>query len=105
MGTYLCLYMCMICLFIVIKNKIKKYIKRIGQKTGISKTGKNVMKMHVIVPLVQANQNLNSGKRRAKGLNSLPSAAVDGKPGESSLGSSSGDKNAIKLLSRKIPSP
>mmetsp|Transcript_18081 Transcript_18081/g.26759 ORF Transcript_18081/g.26759 Transcript_18081/m.26759 type:complete len:103 (-) Transcript_18081:216-524(-) len=97
--------MCMICRFIVIKNKMKKYMRRIGQKTGTSNTGKNVIKMLVKVPLAEANQNLNSGKRRANGRNSFPSEAVEGKPGESSFGSSRGDKNAIKLLSKKMPRP
>jgi len=103
-GTYLCLYMCIICRFIVMKNKTKKYINRIGQNTGISKTEKNVMTIEVNVPLVHANQNLNSGKRRAKGRYSLPSFSVVGRPGLS-LGSSNGDKNAIKLFRRKIPRP
>jgi hypothetical protein len=88
----------------VIKKSMKKYMSRIGQKTGTSNIGKNVMMMQVKVPLAQANQNLNSGKRLAKGRNSFPSEAVVGKEGESD-GSSRGDRNAIKLLSRKIPSP
>ena len=87
------------------KNSTKKYINRIGQNTGISKTEKNVMTMEVKVPLKHANQNLNSGNRRAKGLNSFPSEAVVGNPGESAWGSSRGDKKAIKLLRRKIPNP
>ena len=86
------------------KKRIKKYIKRIGQNTGISKKGKKVMNKHVPVPLVHAIQNLNSGSRRAKGLYSFPSPAVVGSPGES-LGSSKGDKKAIKLFKRKIPKP
>jgi len=104
-GMYLCLYMCMICRFIVIKNKTKKYISKMGQKTGISKTEKNVMNMEVIVPLVHAIQNLNSGRRRVNGRYSLPSFSVDGRPGPLSLGSSNGDKKAIKLFKRKIPRP
>ena len=87
------------------KKSTKKYINRIGQKTGTSKTEKKVMIMHVPVPLVQANQNLNSGSLRANGRNSLPSAADVGRPGPESMGSSSGDKKAIKLFNRKIPRP
>ncbi len=45
-----------------------KYNKRIGQNTGMSKTWKNVMKKDMMTALVQEYQNLNSGKRRAKGL-------------------------------------
>lgn len=41
-GTYLCLIICLILSLMETKNKIKKYIKRIGQKTGISKKSKNV---------------------------------------------------------------
>ena len=107
-GTYLCLYMCIICRFMVMKKSTKKYISRMGQKTGTSKTEKKVMAMLVAVPLVHANQNLNSGSRRANGRNSLPSEAVEGSPGPSSCcseGSSNGDKKAIKLFSRKIPNP
>lgn len=104
-GTYLCLYMCTICRFIVMKNKTKKYISRIGQKTGISNTEKNVITMEVNVPLVHASQNLNSGRRRANGRYSLPSFSVVGRPGPPSLGSSNGDKKAIKLFKRKIPNP
>jgi len=105
-GTYLCLYMCIICRFIVMKNKTKKYISRIGQKTGISKTEKKVMTIEVNVPLVHAIQNLNSGRRRVNGRYSLPSLSVDGRPGPSlSVGSSNGDKKAMKLFKRKIPRP
>jgi len=106
-GTYLCLYMCMICLLMVIKNRTKKYIKRIGQKTGTSKTEKKVMIRQVPAPCVQASQNLNSGSRLVKGRYSFPSLAVEGNPGPSLsvAGSSNGDRNAIKLFRRKIPSP
>ena len=104
-GTYLCLYICKICLFIVIKNNTKKYISKIGQKTGISKTEKNVMNIEVMVPLVQAIQNLNSGRRLVNGRYSLPSLSVDGRPGPLSVGSSNGDRKAMKLFKRKIPRP
>jgi hypothetical protein len=87
------------------KNKTKKYISRMGQKTGMSKTEKKVMTIDVAVPLVQANQNLNSGSRRANGLNSFPSFSVVGRPGPLSVGSSKGDKKAMKLFSKKIPNP
>jgi hypothetical protein len=86
------------------EKRTKKYITKMGQNTGISKKEKKVMKMDMHVPLEHANQNLNSGSRRAKGRNSLPSLLVCGRPGPS-LGSSSGDKKAMKLLRRKIPKP
>lgn len=97
--------MCMIWRFIVMKNRTKKYMRRIGQKTGMSNTLKNVMKVEIAVPLAHANQNLNSGRRRANGLNSLPSLSVVGSDAPVSDGSSRGDRNAMKLLSKKIPKP
>lgn len=103
-GTYLCLYICIICLFIVMKKRTKKYMTKIGQKTGMSKKEKNVIQIAIHVPLAHANQNLNSGSLRAKGLNSLPSLLVCGSLGPS-LGSSRGDRNAMKLFKRKIPKP
>lgn len=39
---YLCLIMCLTCLFMVMKKSTKKYSSRMGQKTGTSKIGKNV---------------------------------------------------------------
>lgn len=60
---------------------------------------------------MQASQNLNSGKRRANGRNSLPSLFVDGRLRPSSrwpptsVGSSSGERKAMKLFSRNIPRP
>ncbi len=50
MGTYLCLYMCNICRFIVMKNNIKKYNSSIGQNTGTSNILKNVMINAIDVP-------------------------------------------------------
>lgn len=54
------------------------------------------MQMAINVPRAHANQNLNSGNRRAKGRNSFPSFDVCGNVGPSllSFGSSSGDRNA-----------
>lgn len=83
----------------VMKNKMKKYISKIGQKTGTSNTEKKVIIIDVAVPRVHASQNLNSGSRRANGRYSFPSLSVVGKPGES-VGSSKGDKKAIKLFNR-----
>ena len=78
-----------------------------GQKTGTSKTEKKVMKKAMTVPRVQASQNLNSGKRRVKGRNSLPSFALVGSVRPSSLaeGSSKGLRKAIKLFNKNIPRP
>lgn len=101
-GTYLCLYMCWICLFIVIKNNIQKYITKIGQKTGTSKMGKKHIKKAVHDPRKHVNQNLNSGNLLVNGLYSW--SALVGNVGPSD-GSSNGERNAIKLLRRKIPSP
>lgn len=91
----------------VMKKSTAKYITKIGQNTGTSKIGKNVIKNEVPAPLKHVNQNLNSGNRLVKGLYSLASLCVVGNDGPSlkSDGSSNGERNAIKLLSRKIPSP
>ena len=99
--------MCAICFFIVMKKSTQKYMTKIGQKTGTSKIGKNVMKKLVPVPLVQVNQNLNSGNLLVKGLySSCEEVGRDGPSSYSAVaGSSNGDKNAIKLFKRKIPSP
>mmetsp|Transcript_22642 Transcript_22642/g.33146 ORF Transcript_22642/g.33146 Transcript_22642/m.33146 type:complete len:95 (-) Transcript_22642:340-624(-) len=94
--------MCAICFFIVMKNKTQKYITKMGQKTGTSNIGKKVIKNDVVVPRKQTSQNLNSGNLLVKGLYS--SELVVGNVG-SSLGSSSGERNAMKLLRRKIPRP
>lgn len=51
-------------------NSVKKYITRIGQKTGTLKTSKKVQTTAINVDLVTEYQNLNSGKRRMKGRNS-----------------------------------
>mmetsp|Transcript_3591 Transcript_3591/g.4747 ORF Transcript_3591/g.4747 Transcript_3591/m.4747 type:complete len:88 (-) Transcript_3591:315-578(-) len=86
------------------KNNTPKYITKIGQNTGMSKTEKKVMTNDVAVPLKHANQNLNSGTFLVKGLNSAPSFALVGNEGPSD-GSSSGERNPIKLFSKNIPSP
>jgi hypothetical protein len=46
-----------------------KYNKRIGQNTGTSKISKKVIIIAIIVARVHDSQNLNSGNRRANGLN------------------------------------
>lgn len=43
---------------------------RMGQNTGTLNTSKNEQNMAMVVDLVIAYQNLNSGNRRMKGLNS-----------------------------------
>lgn len=63
------------------------------------------MTIQVAVPRVHANQNLNSGNRRANGRNSFPSLSVVGRPGPESVGSSNGERKAMKLFSKKIPKP
>mmetsp|Transcript_4154 Transcript_4154/g.5373 ORF Transcript_4154/g.5373 Transcript_4154/m.5373 type:complete len:104 (-) Transcript_4154:286-597(-) len=103
--------MCAICRFIVIKNNTPKYMSSIGQNTGTSNTEKNVISNDVAAPRAQANQNLNSGNRRANGRYSFPSLAVEGRLNPSSrcpptsVGSSNGLRKAMKLLRRKIPRP
>ena len=69
-GRYLCLIMCLICCFMVMKNSMHQYMSRIGQKTGTSNTLKKVMKNAYTNDRMDRCQNLNSGNRRTKGLNS-----------------------------------
>lgn len=69
----------LICLFIVIQNKVIKYMTNIGQNTGILKASMNVQHRATNVLLVTESQNLNSGSRRINGLNS--SVALVGKAG------------------------
>lgn len=69
----------MICLFIVIQNRVIKYITNIGQNTGILKASMNVQQKAISVLLVTDSQNLNSGNLRINGLNS--SVALVGKAG------------------------
>ena len=60
----------MIWRFMVRKNRTKKYMTRIGQKTGTSKISKKVQIMAIKVDLATEIQNLNSGNRLMKGRNS-----------------------------------
>lgn len=69
-GRYRCLIICLIWRFIVIQKRVMKYMTRIGQNTGTLKTSKKEQKIAMVVDLVIAYQNLNSGNRRMKGLNS-----------------------------------
>ena len=87
----------------VIKKRMKKYMTNIGQNTGTSKIEKKVMINAIPVPRKQAYQNLNSGNLLVNGLNSCPSLSVVGRDGPSASDkSSSGVRNAMKLLRRKI---
>ena len=67
-GTYPCFNMCLIWRFMVRKKRAMKYKRRMGQKTGMSKTLKKVIKNAVTTARALAHQNLNSGRRRLKGL-------------------------------------
>lgn len=60
----------LICLFIVMQNKVIKYITKIGQNTGTSKKSKNVQNIPIKVLFIIAYQNLNSGSLLMKGRNS-----------------------------------
>jgi hypothetical protein len=52
------------------QKRVIKYMTRIGQNTGTLNTSKNEQKIAMVVDLVIAYQNLNSGNRRMKGRNS-----------------------------------
>merc|ERR1712178_454364 len=87
-GMYLYLIICLICLFMVIVNKIMKYITKMGQNTGIFSASKNVQNMAMDTALVALYQNLNSGNLRINGLNS--SEFLVGNEGPSSSDSKAG---------------
>jgi hypothetical protein len=72
----------LICLFMVIQNRVMKYMTRMGQNTGMLKHSKNVQIIAIVVDFVTEYQNLNSGSRRMNGLNS--SFALVGSSGPSS---------------------
>lgn len=59
-----------ICRFIVMQKSVIKYMTKIGQNTGTSKTSKKVHIKPITVLLTTAYQNLNSGRRRMNGRNS-----------------------------------
>ena len=50
-----------ICRFIVMQNKVMKYMTRIGQNTGMLKKSKKVHTKAITVAFVAEYQNLNSG--------------------------------------------
>lgn len=52
------------------QNNVMKYITRIGQNTGILKHSNIVQTSAITVDLLTEYQNLNSGSRLMKGLNS-----------------------------------
>ena len=64
--------MCLTRSFIVMNTRRKKYMSSIGQKTGRSKTSKNVHPIANHIDLVPATQNLNSGSFLENGRNSSP---------------------------------
>lgn len=67
-GTYRYFIICLICRFIVITSKTKKYKSSIGQNTGTLTASKNVKKIAMKTDRTLECQNLNSGNRLAKGL-------------------------------------
>src|ERR1700760_79600 len=94
---------------LVKKNRISQYMTKTGQKTGRSKAVKKLQKSEMTTALVAENQNLNSGRRRTKGLNSssslvgkppaLPSSTPSS-PSSARDGSNLGDMKARKMLRR-----
>ncbi len=55
----------------VMKNSTMKYSNRMGQKTGMSKISKKVMKNDMNTDRMHEYQNLNSGNLLANGLVAL----------------------------------
>lgn len=51
-------------------KRIIQYMTKTGQKTGMLKNSKKVQTKEMAMALVAQYQNLNSGRRRMKGLNS-----------------------------------
>lgn len=60
----------LICRFMVIQKRVRKYMTRIGQNTGTLNNSKNVHVKAITVAFVAEYQNLNSGNLRMKGRNS-----------------------------------
>ena len=58
----------LICRFIVMQNKVMKYMTRMGQKTGMLKNSKKVQKNAMTVAFVAEYQNLNSAKKLVNSL-------------------------------------
>lgn len=57
--------------FILVRTKrINQYMTKTGQNTGTSKMANQVQTKEMPMALVAQYQNLNSGRRRMKGLNS-----------------------------------
>lgn len=84
---------------------MKKYMTKMGQKTGTLKQSKKVEKTAISVEITVCSQNLNSGSLLMKGLNS--SLLLVGKAGPSSSSSDSdiskdgsilGERKAINRL-------
>ena len=59
----------LICRFIVMQNKVMKYMTRMGQKTGMLKNSKKVQKNAMTVAFVAEYQNLNSAKKISELIN------------------------------------
>ena len=70
---------------------------------GTSNIEKKVIKKAVHTPFIEVYQNLNSGTRRLNGLKLSPVEV--GNKGPSPSGSIWGERNPMKLFSRKIPKP
>lgn len=93
---------------LVRKKSIIQYMTRTGQKTGMLKISKKVQKKEMVMARVAQYQNLNSGSRRIKGLNSssdlvgrVPTAPSSISLSRASLeGSNLGWRKARKRLSR-----
>ena len=80
------------------KKRAQKYINKIGQKTGTSKTLKNVISVHTMMDFMEDHQNLNSGTRLLKMRS--PSFMVPGSNGPSASGSICGVRKPINKFSR-----
>ena len=87
---------------------MNQYMSRTGQKTGTSKISNQVQTKEMVMALVAQYQNLNSGRRRMKGLNSSSwrVGRVPTEPSSISLsmasleGSNLGERNARNRFRR-----
>lgn len=64
------LSMCWICLLMVKNSRINQYSTSTGQNTGRLKISDQLQQKPITMARVAEYQNLNSGRRRTKGLNS-----------------------------------
>lgn len=107
-GRYLYLTMCLICFFIVTRNRVMKQTTSIGQKTGMFTKLKNVQAIPTTRHLKVLYQNFSSGSCLMKGRNSslfFVGRLASSSSQSSSAGSILGVRKAMNWFRMNIPTP